>query len=87
MNTPEPRKPERDERMDEETRLALEAIDAAVAWKPPEGPIVLSDEYLALVEQAEALPQNRAGTDKTWTERVLLTWKWELRNAREILPE
>lgn len=83
MKTPEPE----DERMDEQTRRALEAIDAAVAWKPPEGPIVLSDEYLALVEQAEALPQNRAGTDKTWTERVLVEWNHFVRNAREISPE
>jgi len=70
--------------MDEVTRRAWAAIEAALAWKPPEGPIVLSGEYLRLVERVEQLPENRPGTDKTWTERVLAQWKHAVENSRKI---
>ncbi|MFT5478166.1 MAG: hypothetical protein ACI8Y8_003529 [Planctomycetota bacterium] len=73
--------------MDDATKRTLAAIDAAVAWKPPEGPIVLSDEYLRLVERAEQLPENRPGTDKTWVERMLASSKYVLNNIREIPRE
>jgi len=72
--------------MDDATRRALEAIAEAEAAKPPEGPIVLSEEYLRLVRRAEALPANRPGTDKTWTERVLSEWKRLVESARELPP-
>jgi hypothetical protein len=72
--------------MDDATRKALEAIDAAVAAKPPEGPIVLSEEYLRLVRRVEEIPENKPGTDKTWTERVVDEWKHLVESAREIPP-
>jgi hypothetical protein len=34
--------------------------------QPPPGPIVLTDEYLRLLERYEALPQSRPGADRTW---------------------
>ena len=67
--------------MDEVTRRALEGIAEARASKPDEGPIVLSSDYLRLVERVERLPENRPGTDKTWTERVLDSWKNAVENA------
>lgn len=67
--------------MDEVTRKALEGIAEAEAWKPSEGPIVLSGEYLRLVERVEQLPENRPGADKTWTERVLEEWKKMVESA------
>ena len=67
--------------MDDETRRALDAIAEAVSSKPPEGPIVLSDEYLRLVEQVEQLPENRPGTDKTWTEACALVVEASPRNV------
>jgi hypothetical protein len=70
--------------MDEVTRRALEAIDAAKSAQPTEGPIVLSEEYMRLVERVEALPENRPGTDKTWTERVLEEWRHLVETAREL---
>lgn len=73
--------------MDDATRRAHRALDEAKAWKPPEGPIVLSDEYLRLVDRAADLPQNRPGSDKTWTERVLIEWKRALETVREIPRE
>lgn len=73
--------------MDEVLRRALAGIDEAVAWKPPEGPIVLSEEYLRLVERAERLPENRPGADKTWTERLLAWSQHDLETAREIRRE
>lgn len=72
--------------MDDVTRRALEAIAAAEAMKPPEGPIVLSEEYLRLVERAEQLPENRPGTDKSWTERVVAEWTYLVKTARLIPP-
>ena len=72
--------------MDDSLRRALEAIDAAVAAKPPEGPIVLSPEYLRLVERAEELPQNRPGTDKTWTERSIDHWRIFVASVRRLPP-
>lgn len=72
--------------MDDVLRRALEGLERAKALQPPPGPVVLSDEYLRLIERAEALPQNRPGTDKTWTERVLETWKEVLRSIREVHP-
>ena len=72
--------------MDDALRRALEGIAAAKEAQPDEGPIVLSQEYLRLVERAEQLPQNRPGTDKTWTERVLMEWAYLLRTRRVIPP-
>lgn len=72
--------------MDDVLRRALEGIAKAEASSPPPGPIVLSDEYLRLIERVEALPQNRPGTDKTWTERALESWNEVLKNIREIPP-
>jgi hypothetical protein len=73
--------------MDEMTRRALQSIAQAKSLSPPEGPVVLSDEYLRLIERVEALPENRPGTDKSWTERVLASWKRTLQTAREVPPE
>ena len=71
-------------RVDEGTRKALEAIAAAKAMQPPEGPVVLSEEYLRLIERAERLPENRPGTNKAWTERVLAEWDHLVKNAKII---
>lgn len=73
--------------MDDVTRRALDGIAAAKAMQPKPGPIVLSDEYLRLIERVEQLPENRPGTDKTWTERVLESWKQALKTVREIPRE
>jgi hypothetical protein len=73
--------------VDEATRKALDVIKEAESRKPPEGPVVLSKEYLRLIERVENLPQNRPGTDKAWVERVVATWKYEVENAREVLRE
>lgn len=73
--------------MDDATRKTLAAIEAAVRWKPPEGPVVLSAEYLRLVEWAEGLPENRPGSDKTWVERMIASSKRILENVREVPRE
>jgi len=73
--------------VDDLTRKTLEEIDAAFASKPPEWPFVLSPEYLRLVERVEQLPENRPGTDKTWTERALASWKYMMENSREVPRE
>lgn len=72
--------------MDSPNRKALEALDRAKKLLPPEGPVVLSSEYLRLIERAERLPQNRPGTDKSWTQRVLDEWAWIVKNAKRVPP-
>lgn len=72
--------------MDELTRKTLAAISEQEAVQPAEGPVVLSEEYLRLVRQAERLPANRPGADKTWTERVLEEWKHLVATARVVPP-
>ena len=73
--------------MDKVTRDALDGIAAAESWKPSEGAIVRTNEYLRLVERVEGLPESRRGTDKTWTERVLDSWRNATETARETHPE
>ena len=73
-------------RMDDSTREALEAIEEAKALLPSDGPVVLSAEYLRLIERVAALPENQPGTDKTWTERVLAEWQYLVENARKLPP-
>lgn len=70
--------------MDESTRRALDGIAAAVAERPPAGPIVLAGEYLSAIERLERLPVNRRGADKTWTERVLSSWMTAVTESRRI---
>ena len=31
----------------------------------------MTDDYLALIEQVEAMPDNQAGSDKSWVARLL----------------
>lgn len=47
------------------------------------GPVELSQEYLELVRQVEELPQNRAGTDKSWVERSLREY---LEHYAQLVP-
>lgn len=70
--------------MDQRLPCAHAAIEEASASLPPPWPFVLSAEYLRLIDRVEALPENRPGTDKTWTERALESWKVVLRNIREV---
>ncbi|MEW6074474.1 MAG: hypothetical protein AB1726_18000 [Planctomycetota bacterium] len=72
--------------MDDAARRAREGIAAAESTLPSEGPIVLSEEYLRLVERAEKLPESRPGTDKTWIERTLEEWTRLVETARRIPP-
>jgi hypothetical protein len=63
--------------VDEATRKALKILDDLVCERPPP-PYVLDEEYLHLIERAEALPSNQDGAEKSWIERVvaesLATW-------------
>lgn len=67
--------------MDEATRKALKILDDLVCERPPP-PYVLDEEYLRLIERAEALPSNRDGADKTWTFRASEDYREEFRRIR-----
>ncbi len=30
------------------------------------GPVVLSDEYIRMIDEVESAPENQSGSDKTW---------------------
>ena len=63
--------------------VAMELIREAKRSLPPPGPVVLTEEYLRWVELAEQLPENRSGSDKTWTERTLVEWSQALADLEE----
>jgi len=52
--------------MDPATKTALWVFERCRGALPPAGPVRLSDAYLRLITQAEALPENQPDTDKTW---------------------
>lgn len=57
--------------MDRETQETIELLRRLRAELPPDGPVTLSEEYLASLERLEQLPRNRAAADKTWVVRSL----------------
>jgi len=59
-------------------------LKEARAALPPEGPVVLTPEYLRAIELVEALPENRPGSDKSWTERAFRSCLDMVRNARLV---
>ena len=52
-------------------RILREAAEQAAQIR-----VELTDDYLALIAQVEAMPQNHAGADKSWVAR-LLAWSTE----------
>ncbi|MCK6447201.1 MAG: hypothetical protein L6Q99_12500 [Planctomycetes bacterium] len=72
--------------MDDPNRKAREARDRAKKPLPPEGPTVSSSEHLRSMERAERLPQNRPGTDKSWTQRVLDEWAYSVADDKRQPP-
>jgi hypothetical protein len=57
--------------VDPETEACIKLVrELAEKWQPPPGPIVLSEDYLRLVERLEQHPRNAAGRDKSWVERM-----------------
>jgi hypothetical protein len=73
--------------MDAESRQGLDAIDRAVeavalqrkaGWPP------LSAAYLSAVEAVERLPQNQAGSDKSWVWRADLSDRQHFARAQRL---
>ena len=56
--------------MDAELEHALRGLDEAVEFAKSYR-FEMTEDYLALLAQVEALPQNRPGADKTWVWRLL----------------
>lgn len=65
-----------------------ELLELAGSWKPPEGPVVLSEEYLRLIERVErsvaSRPRDDVSRDVSWVERVLDEWRYVVRNVRKV---
>jgi hypothetical protein len=65
-----------------------ELVELAESWKPPEGPVVLSEEHLRLIDRVErtvaSRPRDDASRDVTWVERVLDEWRYVVRNVRKV---
>lgn len=64
-----------------EIRRILKEVRAAL---PQEGPVVLTAEYLRLVERVEALPANRPGSDKSPTLGTMIRWRNTVRGFRLV---
>ena len=47
--------------------------------------IELTDDYLALIDRVETMPQNQAGADKSWVAR-LLAWSTEHYRKATLRP-
>jgi hypothetical protein len=63
-------------------KAALELLERARRdWKPPAGPVVLTEEYLRRIEQYENLPEVQSGVDKTWVGLLLASSERTLREA------
>ena len=58
-------------RVEDGLRILREAAERAAEIR-----IDLTDDYLALIAQVEAMPENQAGSDKSWVAR-LLGWSAE----------
>ena len=56
--------------MDPELERALRALDEAAEFAKSYR-FEMTEDYLALLAQVEALPQNRSGADKSWVWRLL----------------
>lgn len=56
--------------MDPELERALRALDDAAEFAKSYR-FEMTEDYLALLAQVEALPQNSAGADKSWVWRLL----------------
>ena len=52
--------------MDSATKTALSLLERHRQSLSATGPVRLSYTYLRLIAQAEALPENQSGADKTW---------------------
>lgn len=61
-----------DERVDEQTREVLAAIDRVCEEAPRYGAFELTEEYLELLRRLEDRPENQSGADKSWVERARL---------------
>jgi hypothetical protein len=56
--------------MDPELERALRALEEAAEFAKSYR-FEMTEDYLALLAQVEALPQNRPGADKSWVWRLL----------------
>jgi hypothetical protein len=51
------------------------------------GPVALSDEYVKMIEEVEAAPENQSGSDKTWVEASEREFRNYFDRVREGNPE
>jgi len=51
------------------------------------GPVVLSDEYVKMIEEVEAAPENQSGADKTWIEESEREFLEYFARVREDNPD
>ena len=63
----------------------LRLLDPYARQPKPSGPVALSPAYLRAIERWEALPDNAAGTDKSWVDRCRDEFEAHFARAR-LLP-
>ena len=53
---------------DEEYEELVRILEPFRNMRIETGPVILSEEYLRMVEEVESAPENQSGADKTWVE-------------------
>lgn len=61
-----------------------EILELAESWKPPDGPVALSEEYLRLIDRVEREVAARPDKDVSWVERVFDQWRYVVRNTHRV---
>jgi hypothetical protein len=72
--------------VDPEVEAALRAIDEAVEWATSYR-FEITEEYLQLIAQVEAMPQNQSGADKSYVWRAQRAYREFFKNARLVPRE
>jgi hypothetical protein len=73
--------------MDPANAKALEILESFGGRTEAAAPIELPGRYLAAVERAEALPENRERADKSWVEASRRDFREYIARARRARPE
>jgi hypothetical protein len=72
---------------DQDDEAALERVFASLGpLRVPSGPVVLGEEYLRMIAEVEAAPENQDGADKTWVERAQAGFRRHYERVRRDNP-
>ena len=71
---------------EDEAAAVARILDALGPLRVPTGPAVLGEEYLRMIAEVEAAPENQDGADKTWVERAQADFRRHYERVRRENP-